>query len=320
MELLGCVSIDVDTLSSIYKGKGCRRAGGYTYLELRQGLENLARFFEGYSIKTTLFMVGNDLLVPASHASLRATVQAGHEVANHSMTHPQGFRWLTKEQKEREIADMGDVCQRVLGVKPVGFRSPGWNIDDSTISVLVNQHYWYDSSLFPTYLMPFMKLTHWWSMRRQGKHERTTMGQLKYMFAPLQPYRTDAVSLARPGGGDLVEFPLSVTPFLRIPFFATTLLLSGFDFYEKLYRSIRKRALPIHFQFHLSDFVDYNTPELQEQMPVGEKGVYLPQALNVTLQQKWDLFKQMMDLLTSEYQFFTLRDLSIKMFPEIARQ
>ena len=46
----GCISIDVDTLSSIYKGEGCTRTGGYTFVEFRSGVENMLSFFEKYII------------------------------------------------------------------------------------------------------------------------------------------------------------------------------------------------------------------------------------------------------------------------------
>ena len=100
------VSIDVDTLSSIYKGQGLTRAGGYTFAELRAGLEAIQQFFDPYKIKTTLFMVGNDFIPEANHAAIRSIIADGHEPANHSMTHPQGFRWLSPEAKTREIRDM----------------------------------------------------------------------------------------------------------------------------------------------------------------------------------------------------------------------
>ena len=49
------VSIDVDTLSSIYKGQGLNRPGGYTFIELRTGLENIQQFFERYQHQNNAF-------------------------------------------------------------------------------------------------------------------------------------------------------------------------------------------------------------------------------------------------------------------------
>ena len=112
------------------------------------------------------------------------------------------------------------------------------------------------------------------------------------MFAPLKPYHSSLRSLAQQGADGIIEFPVSVTPILRIPFFATLLLLTGNEFYEHLYKSIRRWKLPIHFQMHLSDFVDYSQPELQDQMPERLQGSYVPQALTTSLEKKLVLVGQ----------------------------
>ncbi len=300
------ISIDVDTLASIYKGQGLTRPGGYTYVEFRSGMENLARFFEKWNIQTTLFMVGNDFQYAPNLPAIRAAQRGGHEIANHSMTHPQGFRWLSAPEKEREIESMSEICRQVTGRRPLGFRSPGWNIDDSAIPILKKAGYRYDSSVFPTALMPLMKFAHWRSMSRQPAPARTTMGQMNYLCAPLRPYKTSSRSLARRGEDGLIEFPLSVSPLLRLPFFATFLLFSGLDFNRLLYRRIRARGLPINFQMHLSDFVDYSLPELEGQMPASGTGTYLPQALHTPLAKKLAVFGAMLETIAADYQFITL--------------
>ena len=313
MKNLASVSIDVDSLSSIYKGQGLKRPGGYTFIEFRTGLETIQRFFEGYRIKTTLFMVGNDFLHQPNHSAIRSIIQDRHEPANHSMTHQQGFRWLNPEEKGKEITAMGDICEKETGIRPVGFRSPGWNIDDSTLPILKQLGYVYDSSVFPTSLMPLMKFAHWASMSGQAKPNRTTMGMWRYMAAPITPYHTSQFSLSQKGENGIIEYPVSVTPCLRIPFFATLLLFTGNRFYQALYRSIKRSGLPVHFQMHLSDFVDYSMPELENQMPSTNKGAYVPQALGTPLQKKLEVFKKMMDLMATDYDFITLREWSERM-------
>ena len=307
MKNLAAVSIDVDTLSSIYKGQGLNHPGGYTFIELRTGLENIQQFFDGYKIKTTLFLVGNDFIMPANQSGIQSIIKDGHEPANHSMTHPQGFRWLDQDQKRDEIRSMGDICESVTGIRPIGFRSPGWNIDDSAIPILKEMGYRYDSSIFPTSLMPLMKFAHWASMSGQAKPNRTTMGRWRYMAAPITPYQTSQASLSKKGGNGLIEFPVSVTPILRLPFFATLLLKAGNKLYKTFYEGIKRAGLPIHFQMHLSDFVDYSLTELQDQIPPSRQGAYVPQALATPLKKKLNVFGMMMDLMTADYDFITLK-------------
>lgn len=306
MKPTACISIDMDTLASIYKGQGCTRTGGYTYIEFRTGVETLLDFFAQYGIKTTQFMVGNDFLYEKNHDAIKAIADSGHEIANHSMSHPQGFRWLSPAEKERELADMNAICKQVTGRIPVGFRSPGWNVDDATIPLLNKLGFRYESSVFPTSFMPLLKLSHWLSMSKQPKVARTTMGQIDYMFAPLSPYHTAGNALGKKGDGPLIEFPLSVSPLLRIPFFATLLLFTGIGFYRALYQRIRAAGLPIHFQMHLSDFIDYSLPELEGQMPDTSHGAYIPQALHTPLAKKIGIFKQMIEMIAADYDFITL--------------
>ncbi|MBM3138583.1 MAG: hypothetical protein FJZ98_10405 [Chloroflexi bacterium] len=309
---LASVSIDVDTLSSIYKGTGLVREGGYTFIELRTGLETISRFFEEFDIKTTLFMVGTDFIPKVNHAVIKSIASEGHELANHSMSHPQGFRWLTADQKIKEVAGMGEICKEITGIEPVGFRSPGWNMDDSGLPVLKRLGYQYDSSVFPTFMMPVMKAAHWASMFRQQRADRTTMGRWRYMFAPREPYRTSNRSLAEKGQDGLVEFPVTVTPFLRIPFFATLLLLLGSKPYKFFYERLRSAGQPIHFQMHLSDFVDYGLPELQDQIPSRNRGAYVPQALSTSIENKLAIFQGMIEMISRDYDFVTLKDWSMK--------
>jgi hypothetical protein len=269
------------------------------------GLENLARFLEPYAAHATLFMVGSDLLVPENQPSVRAVAAAGHEIANHTHTHAQGFRLLSASEQDRELAGMEDACVAVIGRKPVGFRSPGWNMGDQALPILKRRGYVYDSSIHPMLATPAFKALHWLSTSECEPRDRTTLGQWSYMFAPLKPYRTDATRLRRRGDGGIVEFPVSVVPGVRAPFWATFLLASGLQVFRACYRAIRSSGLPLHYMFHLSDFVDYSHPDLADQVP-GSRGVYVPQALRVPLQQKLTIFRAAMDIIAADYQFVTL--------------
>jgi len=303
--LEGAISCDVDTLASIYKGYGLRREGGYTYGEFRMGLENFCRFLEPFGIKATLFMVGTDFQQPQNVPYIKAVVAEGHEIANHTLTHAQGFGLLSVEEKETEIAGMEEMCQQVTGRRPVGFRAPGWNVSDDVLPILKRRGYLYDSSLFPSALNPLLKFLHWRSTSGRSGGERTTLGHLRYMLAPTQPYHTAEDSLGRRGDDGLIEFPVSVVPIVRLPFFATFLLATGLELFRICYRMFKALRWPIQYQFHLSDFVDYSHPDLEGQVPKG-KGVYVPQALRTPLQKKKALFEQALTMLAGDYEFSVL--------------
>jgi hypothetical protein len=304
--LQAAITSDIDTLASIYKGRGLRRAGGYTYAEFQMGLENFNRFLEPYGIKATCFMVGADFLQPQNVPFIQAMAREGHEIANHTMTHVQGFRLLSTAEKEVEIAGMEQVCQDVIGQIPLGFRSPGWNFGDDAVSILKRRGYLYDSSVFPSALNPLLKLLHWRSQHGKSGGDRTTLGHWHYMFAPSVPYRTSAKTLLRRGHDGLIEFPQPVVPIVRLPFFATFLLAAGLKMFKYSYRALKILKRPIQFQFHLSDFVDYHHPSLADQVPRTGDGVYVPQALYTPLADKLDLFRKAMDIIAQDYSLSTL--------------
>ena len=305
-QLTGAISSDIDSLHSLYKGHGLRRAA-YSYAELEMGLENFSRFLEPYGVNATLFMVGDDFLQPQNEAPIRAAAAAGHEIANHSMTHAQGFRLLAPHAMEAEVAGMEDECLRVTGRRPVGFRSPGWNVGDGAVRILKRRGYMYDSSVFPTSLMPLFKMLHWWNTSSRTGSDRTTMGQFGYMFAPLRPYRTAADSLSRRGSGGIVELPITVVPGVRLPFWATFLLASGPGVFGASLHVLRSLGMPVQFQFHLSDFVDFNRPEFADQVPRAADRVYVPRAIWMPLETKRRMFSRAMDLLAEHYSFVTLQ-------------
>lgn len=303
--MTGSISSDIDTLQSLYKGHGLRRPA-YSYAEMQIGLENFSRFLEPYGVKATLFMVGNDFLQPQNAAPIRAVAAEGHEIANHSMTHAQGFRLLPTDQMEAEVAGMEDACFALTGRRPVGFRSPGWNVGDAAMEILTRRGYRYDSSVHPTSLMPLFKFLHWWNTKNRQGGDRTTMGQLDYMLAPLRPYGASSASFATRGSGGVIEFPVTVVPGVRLPFWATFLLATGMGMFKASLQVLVAMKMPVQFQFHLSDFVDFNDREFADQVPRAGDGVYVPQALWTPLAAKRQLFGQAMDLLAEHYEFVTL--------------
>lgn len=303
--MTGAISSDIDTLQSLYKGHGLRRPA-YSYAEMQIGLENFSRFLEPYGVKATLFMVGNDFLQPQNAAPIRAVAAEGHELANHSMTHAQGFRLLPKDQMEAEVAGMEDACLALTGRRPVGFRSPGWNVGDAAMEILTRRGYRYDSSVHPTSLMPLFKFLHWWNTKNRQGGDRTTMGQLNYMLSPLRPYGASSAGFATRGTGGVIEFPVTVVPGVRLPFWATFLLATGMGMFKASLQVLVAMKMPVQFQFHLSDFVDFNDREFADQVPRAGDGVYVPQALWTPLATKRQLFGQAMDLLAEHYEFVTL--------------
>lgn len=127
------------------------------------------------------------------------------------------------------------------------------------------------------------------------------------MFAPLKPYRTSAKKLSQPGKEGLIEFPVTVVPPLRVPFWHTFTLKMGLGVFKHSYQQLKKSNMPIIYLLHISDFVDYTHPELQEQIPAFSNR-RIPQALHLPWNKKKDILQQVLETMLKDYIFSPLKD------------
>ena len=71
---------------------------------------------------------------------------AGHEIGHHGWVH-QNLAMLTPAQ-ERHVQERGlEALDRIAGVRPVGYRSPAWDNSPTTVSLLLEYGFEYESSL-----------------------------------------------------------------------------------------------------------------------------------------------------------------------------
>jgi peptidoglycan/xylan/chitin deacetylase (PgdA/CDA1 family) len=96
------------------------------------------------AIRATFFVPGHT----ADHYpdAIRSIVQAGHEVACHGYLHeaPAGL----PESEEIEILQRSEeALLRVSGQRPLGYRSPSWELSANTLRLLAQRGYLYESSL-----------------------------------------------------------------------------------------------------------------------------------------------------------------------------
>ena len=297
------VTVDVDSLSSNFKGFGLTKRE-YSYHEFERGIESLLEFFAVYGVRATFFFVARDLEVAKNARLIPKVTSKGHEIASHSYSHPQGFRFISVEQKEYELKESKRILEKLSGQEIIGFRAPGWNISDNTLPILGKTGYRYDSSVFPTSIAWILKTLHYWAMRKRDRMTRTTLGHLYYVLSPSSPYHTSEKRIGIRGSSDFIEFPVQVAGFFRLPFFATfhlskpELIGSGYD-------AIKKNEI-INYQMHLSDFVDYGDKAFDGELP-EKPGSYIPSSLKMKLSEKIRIWRKVFDLISLEYRFETLQ-------------
>ena len=79
-------------------------------------------------------------------STVEAIAQAGHEVAHHGYLHEPPAS-LTREE-EADVLDRGSaILEGLTGQRPVGYRSPSWELSSHSLELLAERGFLYDSSL-----------------------------------------------------------------------------------------------------------------------------------------------------------------------------
>jgi peptidoglycan/xylan/chitin deacetylase (PgdA/CDA1 family) len=106
----------------------CRTDDGSILITIDDGPDphdtpKLLDLLHKHQVKAVFFMIGDK--VAAYPELAREVLRRGHEIGNHTMTHPQASFWCAGPWRtRREIADCQQVIERVTGIKPRLFRAP----------------------------------------------------------------------------------------------------------------------------------------------------------------------------------------------------
>lgn len=86
-----------------------------------------------YNVKATFFVVGE--WVDKYPESVKALSDAGHEVMNHSSTHPH-MTQLSEEKMQQELVSCNNKIEAITGVKPTLFRAPYGDYNDKVVQTI----------------------------------------------------------------------------------------------------------------------------------------------------------------------------------------
>lgn len=207
------LSLDLDNMWSYMKTHG---DPGWTafpsYLDtvVPRFLELLDRF----SMKITVFVVGQDAAIDANHAALRSIAEAGHEVGNHSFRHEPWLHLYTQEEIAAEIERAAAAIEVATGIRPRGFRGPGYSLSENVLRVLKAQGYAYDCSTFPTLIGPLARSYYFLTARLnddQKERRNALFGHITDGLRPNAPYAWNL------DGERLIEIPVTTMPYIKVP-------------------------------------------------------------------------------------------------------
>jgi len=137
---LASLSLDLDNKWSYLKTHGDAGWEAYpTYLPLvvPRVLDMLRR--RGLTI--TFFVVGQDAARAENRDALRSLAEAGHEIGNHSFKHEPWLHLYSEQEIEDELTRAEEAIEEATGVRPNGFRGPGFSLSPAVLRVLARRGY-----------------------------------------------------------------------------------------------------------------------------------------------------------------------------------
>lgn len=238
------LSCDLDTVD--------RHLQGYGFEDLppcdvvyRTAVPRVLDLLDGLGVPCVFFVIGRD--AEAQRDLLRDIAARGHEIASHSLTHPQPFRTLDDARLREELVGSRTRLAAAIGVDVSGFRAPAWDADARVLRAVAAAGYRYDASTFPTPVLLASRLAAYW--RGRGKREVFSMDLLGSAFAPAAPHHPAAAP-------EVTEFPVTVTRWLRFPVYHTLAHLLPRGVFRRAVRAALRSTAPLCYEFHGADLLD----------------------------------------------------------------
>jgi len=295
------ISVDVDSFDSLLKFHGLNkdRFGDYDPV-YKKAVPRFIELFDEFGIKATFFVVGEDCLRLPNRTIIRNIVSRGHEIANHSLNHKFAFSMLPREIKMKDIVESTRIIGDASGYMPVGFRAPGYDVDEVTIDLLDKMGYLYDSSLYKFIIYPLIRRASYLRSKQilRSQMLKNLQKEIKEtIVSPMHIYRPMAGKFWRKGEDrNIFEVPVSIMPFLGFPFNTTFLFLFGPKFFDLGFWLTRKYNMNLNYNFHSTDMISSDCDKIFLKHP----------GLNIDLLTKQSLFRRILKEITKYYKCLTL--------------
>jgi peptidoglycan/xylan/chitin deacetylase (PgdA/CDA1 family) len=116
------------------------------------GAARILRLLKSFGIRATWFVPG--FTIESHPRACEDVVGDGHEVAHHSWAHIPPAQ-QSRDEEEADLVRANDAILRLTGRMARGYRSPSWDLSESTIDLLLAHGFLYDSSLMGADYWPY---------------------------------------------------------------------------------------------------------------------------------------------------------------------
>lgn len=207
------LSLDLDNLWSYMKTHGDEGWQDFpSYLDIV--VPRFLEVLDEAGVTITVFVVGQDAVLAKNRAVLRSIAEAGHQIGNHSFHHEPWLHLYSPDEVSAEIARAEEAIEAATGVRPRGFRGPGYSLSETVLKVLAERGYDYDCSTFPTSVGMLARAYYFMRARLdegQKTQRKALFGSFRDGLRPLKPYAWDL------GGRRMPEIPVTTMPLSKLP-------------------------------------------------------------------------------------------------------
>jgi len=297
------ININFDSLNEAFGfPKGFRDP---SYFE---AFERVAKLADYFNIRFSIYVIGKDLENPEIFVRVREWSDAGHEIGNHTWSHPMNLGALRKDQVRSEIIRSHEIITKCTGREPKGFISPAWSTSSYVVSTLIELKYTYDTSIFPSVMLFPMAFKMALNHLNNRKKMKTILNRRDWLYPftkPMAPYFADAnyKCLHEKNNQSILVLPLPTLSRFSFPCWHTIGFLFGWDYAErKIKRNIMKTNC-FYYLMHPADFVG--------QEDIQSNHIHSLERMNIGIRKKIDTIKRMFHIINScSPVFLTLEQIS----------
>ncbi len=251
------ISINFDSLGEAYGFPP-----GYKDPSFFDVAERFFKIAEKYRFKYSIYLIGKDLEKPENRECVKKWASQGHEIGNHSWSHPPNLGAMNKLEIHQQVEMAHEIITKTINHEPKGFIAPAWSTSPEVVKILIELKYTYDTSGFPSWLMfpALLKLLlNHMNDRRFFKilHRKDF---LYLLFGPRDSYITTG-SLFKSSnvsdGNSITMLPLPTNKY-RIACWHTLVFMFGWKIHEKILRSCLRENNTFYYVIHPADLINKN--------------------------------------------------------------
>ena len=138
------LSFDLDGVSALLNRDpaAARRPSTMSRFDFgpKVGVFRILDLLDRYEVPASFFIPGY------IEETVREIARRGHEIGHHGYMHEPPAS--VEPDEERAILDRGtEILSAITGERPLGYRSPSWDLSEHSLSYLAERGFVYDSSL-----------------------------------------------------------------------------------------------------------------------------------------------------------------------------